>query len=103
MPIAAASVFAGDTGHDSARTSRNAAAGQTTSERVQRGIGTVTKVARELGAVVIAHDPVPSLDWPAMTMTFAVPGRLIDRIEEGDRVEFQFIQSGDSYVITAIR
>lgn len=63
----------------------------------------MTRVAREFGAVVIAHDPVPSLDWPAMTMTFAVQGRLLDEVEVGDDVEFEFIQSGDGYVITAIR
>lgn len=64
----------------------------------------MTRVARGLGAIVIAHHPVPSLDWPAMTMTFAMrDGRLLDEVEVGDDVEFEFIQSGDGYVITAIR
>jgi Cu/Ag efflux protein CusF len=76
----------------------------TAPEWAHRAVGTVTKVARELGAVVIAHDPVPSLDWLAMTMTFAVrDGRLLDGVEAGDDVEFEFIQSGDGYVVTAIR
>lgn len=84
--------------------SQNALAEHNTPQSVQRGVGTITKVARELGAVRIAHDPVPSLGWPAMTMTFAVRDtRLMDKLEEGDEVEFEFVRSGESYVITAVK
>ena len=49
---------------------------------------------------MIAHDPVPELNWPAMNMTFGVRSEaLLDDIEEGDRIEFLFVKSGESYII----
>ena len=46
-------------------------------------------------AVTIAHEAVPSLQWPAMTMTFAPPatGMPAD-IAVGDEVHFAFMDSG---------
>lgn len=100
--VAATAVFAGDAASGSSQ--RQAAGQQTAQERQHRGVGIVKRVAREFGTVLIAHDPVPSLDWPEMTMTFAIrDDRLLDAVEKGDHVEFEFIQSGDGYAITAIR
>jgi Cu/Ag efflux protein CusF len=46
-----------------------------------RGTGTVTKVAHELGAVMIDHDPMTVLGWPATNMTFAIRDQaLLDNI-----------------------
>lgn len=74
-----------------------------TQERVHRAIGIVTKVAREMGVLMIAHEPVASLDWPAMTMTFAVRDEaLFDKVEQGDTISFDFVQSGESYTVIRI-
>ena len=70
---------------------------------VYRGAGTVTRVNRDLGVVMIAHDPVPELNWPAMNMTFGVRNdALLDSIEQGERINFLFDKSGEEYVIFSI-
>jgi hypothetical protein len=41
--------------------------------------------------VTLSHEPVPALDWPAMTMTFALANPGIARgFKAGDRVRFGF-------------
>jgi Cu(I)/Ag(I) efflux system membrane fusion protein len=51
--------------------------------------GTVTAITPE--AITIAHQPVPSLEWGAMTMPFAPPARgLPPELRVGDRVSFSF-------------
>lgn len=70
---------------------------------VYRGTGTVTRVVRDLGAVMIAHDPVPELKWPAMNMTFGVRSdALLQSLEQDERIDFLFVKSGDNYIITSI-
>jgi Cu/Ag efflux protein CusF len=58
--------------------------------------GTVTAVAAD--HVTISHGPVEGLGWPAMTMTFqAGDPAMLQGIGVGDRVTFQFRQSGSDY------
>jgi Cu(I)/Ag(I) efflux system membrane fusion protein len=52
--------------------------------------GTVTALAPE--QVTIAHEPVPSLKWPAMTMGFKAPPHGLPKdLAVGDRVSFAFV------------
>jgi Cu(I)/Ag(I) efflux system protein CusF len=68
-----------------------------------RGSGVVKSVDHEKGTVSIAHGPVPTMNWPAMTMTFKVRDKnLLDRAKQGAKVEFSFVQSGKEYTITAM-
>jgi len=56
--------------------------------------GTITATTKD--SVTIAHEPVPSLDWPAMTMGFAPPsGGLPKDLKVGDRVRFSFTARDD--------
>jgi len=51
--------------------------------------GKVTAIAP--GEITIAHEPVPSLDWPSMTMGFALPPRRMPQgLKVGDPVSFSF-------------
>lgn len=66
--------------------------------------GTVKKLDAKGGVVTFAHEPVKSLNWPAMTMAFKVRDRaLLDKLAEGKAVEFDFVQAGKDYVVTAVR
>jgi len=64
-------------------------------------IGTVEDVDRERGQVLIEHEDVDGL-MPAMTMNFVVPDRsLLERLEAGQRIEFEIDFTGRSYEVVA--
>ena len=54
-------------------------------------------------SVTLRHGPVPALEWPAMTMTFATSGPAQLRgFKRGDKVNFRFEQKDGGPRITAI-
>jgi membrane fusion protein, copper/silver efflux system len=56
------------------------------------------------GTINLSHTPVPSADWPAMTMDFklADPGAAAE-LKPGERVDFHFkIESGMNATVTSI-
>ena len=72
--------------------------------QAHRASGTVTKVDQGNSKVTIAHGPVQSLKWPAMTMNFVVKDKfLLEKLSAGKKIEFQFVQQGRDYVITSAR
>lgn len=53
--------------------------------------------------VAIAHHAIPALNWPPMTMTFAVPQGLAGKTPAaGTTVDFSFRQDDQGYSLTAI-
>lgn len=54
-------------------------------------------------SVTIAHEPVPAINWPAMTMTFrlATPA-LSQGFKSGDRVRFRFDQAPQGPTVRAM-
>lgn len=70
------------------------------SQATHSGSGTVEKIGR--AEVTIAHGPIKSLGWPAMTMAFASDARVLPTdLKAGDRVSFAFVQvGGKSKLIT---
>jgi Cu(I)/Ag(I) efflux system membrane fusion protein len=70
----------------SAATASAAAAQYETTGRVER---------MDARSITFSHEPVPALQWPAMTMTFALPEPGLARgLKVGDRVRFTFDQAG---------
>lgn len=66
--------------------------------------GMVKKVDASGGKVTLAHEPVESLNWPAMTMGFKVQDKaLLDDLAEGSEVEVTFTRDGKDYVITSVK
>jgi Cu(I)/Ag(I) efflux system periplasmic protein CusF len=64
----------------------------------------VTKVDPASSKVTIAHGPVQTLNWPAMTMTFTVKDKaLLRKFSQDKKVEFQFVQQGSDYAITSAK
>lgn len=64
--------------------------------------GTIDKIAAK--SVTLKHGPVPRLEWPAMTMTFATSGPAQLRgFKRGDRVRFTFTQNESGPRIASIR
>lgn len=66
--------------------------------------GKIEAVDPVAGTLKINHGPVPSLSWPAMTMDFSVSDKnLLNNIKSGQQIEFEFVERGSDYVVTAIR
>jgi Cu(I)/Ag(I) efflux system periplasmic protein CusF len=69
-----------------------------------RAEGTLKKIDAAAGTVMLAHGPIPSLKWPPMTMAFDVRDRkLLQGLKAEQRVQFEFVQEGNRYVITSIK
>ncbi len=61
--------------------------------QVHKGQGTVRAVDQQNGTVNISHDPIPSLNFPAMTMDFQVKDKtLLKGVKPGQAVEFDVVQ-----------
>jgi Cu/Ag efflux protein CusF len=66
--------------------------------------GTVKKSDAKAGKVTLAHGPVASLNWPAMTMAFKVKDKALwKKLGDGNKVELEFTQEGADYVVTAVK
>ena len=69
-----------------------------------RATGVVKSMDRARNSVLLAHDPVKSLNWPAMTMGFTVREKaLLDKLQPGRKIEFEFVQQGKNYIITSVK
>lgn len=64
--------------------------------------GVVQSIDASAGTLVIAHEPVPALDWPAMTMTFQAPGVDLSGLQAGDAVVIEFTAVGMDATIVSI-
>lgn len=78
-------------------------AGQAAGVSSHVGTGTVTAIDAKAARLTIEHGPIATLDWPGMTMGFAVKDvALLGAVQPGQQVEFEFAESGDDYVISRI-
>ena len=67
-------------------------------------VAMVKKVDVKAGKVTLDHEPVQSLNWPAMTMSFKVADKkLLDELTAGKKVEVEFERAGKDYVITSVK
>ena len=71
--------------------------------KAHKGTGVVKSLDADKGTVMLAHDPIPSLRWPSMTMKFiAREKKLLDKLAPGTKVEFEFLVEGKEYVLTRL-
>lgn len=70
-----------------------------------RATGNVVSVDAGKNSIKIKHDPIKSLGWPTMTMTFtADSGVDLSGVKEGDAVDFTLKPKGkDDYTISGIK
>lgn len=70
---------------------------------VHRGTGVIRKVNIGDAKLTIEHGPIASLDWPPMTMDFAVNDKaLLEKAKPGQQVEFEFAESGGGYLVSRV-
>ena len=70
-----------------------------------RGTGTVEEMDVKAGTVSLAHEPIASLKWPAMTMEFNVANAdLLKGVKPGTKVDFEFVERAQGeWVITGLK
>lgn len=68
------------------------------------GVGVINSVDPENRKINVAHEPVPEISWPAMTMDFSVTEDVdLGRVSEGDNIHFGLVKdASDAYVIDVI-
>ena len=64
--------------------------------------GIVKSLDASLGIVTLSHEPVPALQWSAMTMPFRISPALAKGLKVDQKVEFEFEAQGMSATITRI-
>ena len=70
--------------------------------QVHKATGVVTKIEKE--KVTIKHEPVRSINWPAMTMAFTVKDKaMLAKLAKDSKVDFEFVKEGRDYVVTAVK
>ncbi len=76
----------------------------TSGMQAHKATGTITVVDSNSRTVTIEHEPVASLNWPAMTMTFEVQdASQLQNLEAGDQIQFAFVDAGNNrYLIREI-
>jgi len=69
-----------------------------------RAEGTVESIDAKANTISLAHGPVPTLKWPAMTMEFRLPNAaLAAGVKTGSKITFEFVERAPGeYVITKI-
>jgi len=72
--------------------------------KTYRAVGVVKALDAAAGTVTFDHEAVKSLNWPSMTMSFNIKDRaLFSRLAQGKKVEFEFVEEGENYVVTAVK
>ncbi len=67
-------------------------------------VGVVNEVDAAKGIVSISHEPIKSLDWPAMTMDFVVKDKkILSRLSKGKKIHFTFVEQKGDYLITKVK
>lgn len=58
-------------------------------EKMPKGLGKVIEIDTKLNKVILAHQPIPELGWPSMTMGFKVKNsKELNKLKVGDTVNF---------------
>lgn len=68
------------------------------------GVGIVRAIDSARGTITLQHQPIASIGWPAMTMTFkVVPPGLLKGVKVGEKVQFTLHPAGMASTVTAIK
>lgn len=90
--------------HDMSHMDSKASATEKAKSTTHNGTGVVKKIDQAKGTVTLAHGPIETLKWPAMTMSFKVADKgLLQQLKPDSKVAFSFAQQGRDYVITSVK
>jgi Cu(I)/Ag(I) efflux system periplasmic protein CusF len=63
-----------------------------------QGKGVVQSIDAAANTITLAHEPIPAINWPAMTMQFKVLGNAEELVKAGDTVLFDLQSAADSTI-----
>lgn len=79
-------------------------ASKATTQKDIVGKGIVVSENKAGGNVTLSHEAIPAIGWGPMTMDFKVKDKkLLNKVKQGDKVQFTFIKQGQDYIITSIK
>ena len=72
--------------------------------KIHTGSGRITVIDAKTGELEMQHEPIPSLDWPSMTMEFEVKDpSILKGLKKGQQVEFDLVKEDGGFPVVAIR
>ncbi len=75
-----------------------------TAVKTGKGVGVITALDPKAAKITIKHGAIPTVGWPAMTMTFAAkPAALLKGLKVGQTVAFETRVQGAAADVTAIK
>ena len=81
----------------------NAPAGRSDGKQpTVQGTGVVKSVDPDKGTITLAHQAIPALEWPAMTMQFKIDRQLASTVKPGQYVKFELAADGMGGTITKV-
>ena len=78
------------------------AGGQSAAAPVSRAVGIVKGLDAGMGRIIIAHEAIPALKWPAMIMSFRISPELAKGLKADQKVEFEFLPKDMDGTITRV-
>lgn len=86
-------------------TMKNMPMAKQTISNAYKATGIVKKIDTANGTITLAHQAIPDLNWPAMTMGFGVADKkLLDKIKPGEAVQFSLKEiSKGKYAIIELK
>jgi len=97
-----ASVAAAAAENTGQKASGASASGQAATPALARGTG-VVKGMDPNGRIIISHEAIPALQWPAMVMSFKISAELAKGLKDGQKVEFEFQPRDMDGTITKVK
>ncbi|WP_368760954.1 cation efflux system protein CusF [Klebsiella quasipneumoniae] len=68
------------------------------------GKGAIKAIDMDSKKITIAHEAIPAVNWPPMTMRFTItPQTQLNNVKNGDSVDFTFVQQGNLSLLQDIR
>lgn len=98
----AIALLAGCSGEPDAGVSAPVVAADPATSTTASATGTVEAIDLAAGKITIAHGPVESLEWPAMTMRFKATPAQVAAVQVGQEVRFEFASTGMDGTILSI-
>lgn len=83
---------------------KNSGGKVTNAAAVHKASALVEKVDPTSKKVTLAHEPIKSLNWPAMTMGFVVKDKsLFRKLKVGKKVDVEIAKQGSDYVVMSVK